>query len=258
MKGLSVLYTVLITAAVLAGTFAIVALYRSGSQSVPGLQAFVVPGPLSTSHAFMEGDCEECHTPVRGVEAKTCITCHATAAADLASQRTAFHAGIQDCRGCHVEHEGAARPIRMSHAALVRIGSHLATEGRSKPALPRQIADELAAYFGTEFSATAEKDALNCASCHSNEDRHRELFGRDCAGCHETASWQISAFLHPSSTSRDCAECHQAPPSHYMEHFGMVSMRVAGQPLAQVKQCYVCHQTNSFNDIKGVGWYQHH
>jgi hypothetical protein len=43
-----------------------------------------------------------------------------------------------------------------------------------------------------------------------------------------------------------------------MEHFKMVSMRVAGQEHAQVNQCYLCHRTNSFNDIKDVGWYKHH
>lgn len=43
-----------------------------------------------------------------------------------------------------------------------------------------------------------------------------------------------------------------------MEHFRMVSARVANQPNAQVNQCYECHQTTAWNDIKGVGWYKHH
>ena len=55
-----------------------------------------------------------------------------------------------------------------------------------------------------------------------------------------------------------CAQCHQAPPSHYMMHFRMVSMTVAGRMHAQVNQCYLCHQTTSWNDIKGVGLYKHH
>ncbi len=43
-----------------------------------------------------------------------------------------------------------------------------------------------------------------------------------------------------------------------MGHFQMVSKRVAGQPHADVRQCFLCHQTTAWNDIKGVGWYKHH
>ncbi len=258
VKKLNFFYTVLITIAVVGGIAAIVALYHSGSASVPGWTGSFQPGPLSARHAFLGEKCEACHTPTRGVEAATCITCHATAAADLAKQSTAFHANVQDCRGCHVEHEGAARPTRMDHAALLRIGSHLAVGASGHPSLSRQIVDDLAGFLEIPVSLSAEKDALNCASCHSNQDPHQQLFGSECAACHDTTSWRIAEFLHPSPTSRDCAQCHQAPPSHYMMHFRMVSMTVARQHHAEVNQCYLCHKTNSFNDIKGVGWYKHH
>jgi hypothetical protein len=43
-----------------------------------------------------------------------------------------------------------------------------------------------------------------------------------------------------------------------MGHFHMVSMKVAGKPHARVDQCYLCHETTAWNDIKGVGWYKHH
>jgi hypothetical protein len=33
---------------------------------------------------------------------------------------------------------------------------------------------------------------------------------------------------------------------------------VARKPHAKVEQCYLCHQTTAWNDIKGVGWYKHH
>jgi len=259
VKKLGLFYSVLTTAAVLVGIGAIAALYYAGSASVPGWRGFFQPGALSLKHAFLNDKCEACHTPTRGVEATTCITCHATAAGDLAKQPTAFHAYIQDCRGCHVEHAGAARSIRMDHDALLRIGWHSAgTEHRRHPGVSRQMVDDIAAYLGMPISAAAEINALNCASCHSNQDPHKQLFGRECADCHTTVTWRIASFLHPSPTSRDCAQCHQAPPSHYMEHFKMVSMTVAGQMHAQVNQCYLCHKTNSFNDIRGVGWYKHH
>jgi len=43
-----------------------------------------------------------------------------------------------------------------------------------------------------------------------------------------------------------------------MGHFKMISARVADKPHARVEQCGKCHQTNSWNDIKRVGWYDHH
>ncbi|WP_241527173.1 hypothetical protein [Sphingomonas turrisvirgatae] len=47
------------------------------------------------------------------------------------------------------------------------------------------------------------------------------------------------------------------PPSHNMMHFEMVSQRVAGKR-ARVEQCYACHTTDAWNNIRGVGWYVHH
>jgi hypothetical protein len=42
------------------------------------------------------------------------------------------------------------------------------------------------------------------------------------------------------------------------EHFNKVCAVVAGQPQAQVNQCYLCHQTTAWNDIKGFGWCKCH
>ncbi len=84
------------------------------------------------------------------------------------------------------------------------------------------------------------------------------LFGRECADCHATATWKIAGYKHPSPRSEDCAQCHQPPPSHNMGHFEVVSKTIAGQMSARVEQCHLCHQTDAWNDIKGVGWYKHH
>jgi hypothetical protein len=108
---------------------------------------------------------------------------------------------------------------------------------------------------------------LDCKTCHSTKDKHVGLFGSECASCHATTQWTLAEFQHPSADSVDCAQCHQAPPSHYMMHFDMVSKKVARQEdarvsqccgVAQVNQCFRCHQSTSWNDIKGVGWYKHH
>ena len=85
-----------------------------------------------------------------------------------------------------------------------------------------------------------------------------KIYATSCAECHGTIAWTISEFRHPPPTSLDCAQCHQAPPSHYMEHFKMIDQQICGQPNAKVNQCFLCHQTTAWNDIKGVGFYKHH
>ena len=43
-----------------------------------------------------------------------------------------------------------------------------------------------------------------------------------------------------------------------MMHFSMMDQTIAGEKSARVDQCFKCHQTDSFNDIKGVGWVKMH
>lgn len=224
------------------------------------------PGPLSPGHAFLENNCAACHTPVAGVEASACIVCHANEQALLQRQATAFHASIGDCAQCHREHEPApGLSPGMDHAALARIGlQQLARQpSDSEQALRHhQLVSWMAEAPGAAASdnprLSATERVLECATCHASKDRHGELFGRDCAACHATTQWSLAEYQHPPPSSLDCAQCHKAPPSHYMEHFKMVSAKVAGQPHAQMRQCYLCHQTTAWNDIRNVGVYKHH
>lgn len=204
------------------------------------------PGALAPAHAFLEGDCAACHAPVQSVPPAQCIACHAHEKALLQRQPTAFHATIGACADCHKEHRGReGLRARMDHEALARIGLDRHPFQRSVPR-------------GANPALGALESTLDCAGCHATKDRHRGLFGADCGACHATAKWTLAEFRHPSPASRECAQCHQAPPSHYMEHFAMVSQRVARQEHAQVRECFLCHRTTSWNDINGVGYYKHH
>ena len=226
-------------------------------------QHMASPGDLSKAHAFLENNCAACHTPTRSVLAQNCIVCHANNQALLQRQPTAFHANITECAACHIEHQGrVATATQMDHVALAHIGCKM-LEGASSPSRP----DMAKVQYWLERTApsarpanhrAAEEALLNCAACHSTKDKHLGLFGTDCAACHTTTAWTIPEFRHPSAASQSCAQCHQAPPSHYMEHFRMISMKVARQEHADVSQCFLCHQTTSWNDIKGVGYYKHH
>lgn len=218
------------------------------------------PGPLSATHAFLKDDCAACHTPTKGVQGVHCITCHANNTALLQRQPSAFHADITTCAPCHLEHQGGQRPTKMDHAALARIGLVRLQQDSPSDPKSRQIRQYLTAnnLAAENPNITPLEATLNCANCHAIKDRHRNFFGSDCASCHAVTKWTIPEYRHPSPNSRDCAQCHLAPPSHYMMHFKMVSMSVAKQPGATVDQCYKCHQTTVWNDIRGVGWYKHH
>lgn len=192
------------------------------------VQQQALPGPVSTTHALAT-DCATCHTPLRGVEASSCIACHALNGPLVERQSTAFHAVASECAGCHVEHAG--------RAALRGPMDH----------------DRFAALVGGRSEAH-----LDCMTCHERQDPHSQLLGSDCAACHATERWTIAAYRHPSARSRNCVQCHAAPPSHFMEHFAMVSARVARREHAGVSDCFSCHLTTHWNDIRGVGFYDHH
>lgn len=226
-------------------------------------QRMVMPGDLSGPHAFLDTNCAACHTPVKGVEAANCIVCHADDRV-LQGMATAFHAEIGACAPCHLEHQGGgSRTTRMDHVLLARVGlQQLEREagqaGQDAARLGRWLADSAATPESWPAHLQSEERLLDCAACHQTSQPHRDFFGMDCAQCHATGQWSIADFRHPSPSSKSCAQCHQAPPSHYMEHFKMVSMKTSGVEEAEVEQCFLCHQSTSWNDIQGVGFYKHH
>lgn len=247
---------------VVSGFGVAVALRGDRAGTIAIMQRQVSPGPLSSGHASLEQNCAACHTPMKSAEAAKCIACHANNTALLQRQPTAFHATIGTCATCHTEHGGPnARLIAMDHGVLANRGLGLArrnTDNASNRRLLEWVRAHASTGDVTHPKLTAAETVLNCATCHSSKDRHQKRFGNDCAACHATNSWVIPEFAHPSPRSTDCVQCHEAPPSHYMEHFKMVSQTVAKVPDASVDQCFKCHQTTAWNDIKGVGWYKHH
>jgi hypothetical protein len=231
--------------------------HRSGADAVPGWQEFVSPGPLTVAHAFLGNDCTSCHTPHTGVTRSNCIACHANNEKLLSQPETAFHASVGSCVGCHTEHQPPpATPTSMDHELLVAIARSDGSE------LERAWLNQLLGHANSQplphARLTPQELALDCASCHANEEPHRTLFGTNCASCHSTSTWNIPEYRHPSRMSMNCAQCHSAPPSHYMGHFNMVSKRVAGIEHAEVTDCFKCHRTNSWNEIPRIGWYKHH
>lgn len=237
------------------------------------LKQFVSPGPLSPRHAYLGDRCGSCHETGAGVTDAKCTACHANAERLLGRQPTAFHASIGECSTCHVEHQVTAkiRPIPMDHVELARIGVRTLVRASPKDPGSRATVKSMETWLRIripgQFDEISAGEVLNCNGCHSTKDRHLGFFGKDCAQCHATTNWTIAGFQHPGATNLDCVQCHQAPPSHSMMHFEMISKKIAGQEdervdgccgAAKVTQCYRCHQTTSWNDIRGVGYYKHH
>lgn len=231
-------------------------------------ESTVSPGDLSAGHAFLEDDCEGCHTPITGVTRENCVMCHANDTHIIQRQPTEFHVDVAQCATCHQEHKGKLASIsQMDHEALADIGLLMLPD----PSVPFDEGEAAQAFLTQLLSdnkmpdplfvhpdASSKESLLNCASCHQNDDRHFGLFGGDCVQCHSTTQWSLPEFSHPSNQSKDCNQCHEAPPSHYMQHFKMISATVAGEHKAKVEECYACHQSTSWNDIKRAGWYKHH
>lgn len=246
----------------------------SGVMSAVAWERMASPGALSQAHMFLEHDCAACHTSVKGVQASNCIVCHANNTSLLQRQPTAFHANVTSCSECHREHQGLGmRPTLMRHEEFAKICLRQLDKNPNPGSEERQVSELIHRWIRqpstTAFpnltqaglphiGLTPSETLLNCAACHANKDRHQGFFGTDCASCHGSSAWAIADFRHPSSTSQSCAQCHQAPPSHYMMHFKMISMSIAKMEKAEVNQCFLCHQTTSWNDIKGVGLYKHH
>jgi cytochrome c553 len=219
------------------------------------LKSQVIPGELSAAHSSLSTSCASCHTATKGADDAKCISCHGGNTALLQRQPTAFHSMIANCASCHTEHQGVEANLKvMNHEALARIGTTIISSGKNKKSIVTSSAVPAADYPNVSQLVSR----LNCVTCHSTKDKHVGLLGQNCATCHSATEWTIPEFQHPSVNSINCAQCHQAPPSHYMEHFSMVSKKIARQENALVTQCYSCHQTTSFNDIKGVGYYKHH
>lgn len=229
-------------------------------------QRMASPGALSEGHAHLEDDCASCHVPYRGAARVQCVLCHANDEPLLQRQPTSFHADVSSCRECHPEHRGLGpTPTVMDHGALARLGldglerssDGAAADLRAWLALADGRARTARHPAGPDAPSTIEQ-VLDCHTCHEREDRHAGLMGADCVTCHTTTTWTLERFRHPSPGSKDCVQCHQAPPSHYMGHFHMVSAKVARRPHADVTECFECHRTTAWTDIPGVGRYKHH
>jgi hypothetical protein len=189
---------------------------------VSGQQMFS-PGPLSargrnnvalsgvTSHAQIGSNCSACHAPAWSGEtmADRCLVCH-TNIREQIEGRLPMHgllADGMDCRKCHTEHKG-------HHAALTSFEHFDHDCTRFKLTGMHVYVECSACHKDERYQGTPQ----TCVSCHAEPLVHKGKYGKDCASCHNTATWAGSEFRHnfPVNHAKamqkgGCAICHSTP-----------------------------------------------
>jgi hypothetical protein len=183
-----------------------------------------------------ELDCKRCHAGVRSADAfaeapERCVDCHR---ADDA------HAGRmgEDCARCH--DAAGWKPATFDHArsSFPLTGAHVRVDCASCHAGGR--------YQGTPST---------CVSCHPMPADHRDRFGDDCAGCHDTATWKGARFAHRfpldhgANAALPCRTCH---PDGYRTYtcYGChehtperIERKHRKEGIADFHDCVRCHPT---------------
>jgi len=97
---------------------------------------------------------------------------------------------------------------------LARIG--LAELAKGSPG-EQQLRSRLTASptIGAELNLSNEERVLACVSCHQVNDVHSGNFGQNCVVCHETKTWFIADYVHPSPSARQCGQCHTPSLCHF-------------------------------------------
>jgi hypothetical protein len=146
----------------------------------------LMTGPLSAVHADLEARCETCHTPFRGVQDRSCRSCHP----DIGDKSpSTVHRKVRgNCATCHHEHRSRSYPLRLADTA----------------AFDHDL---------TGFSLKKHHRAVACSSCHKTGQPYYHV-ARQCQECHP--DWSRVNFDHGRVTGvpliqhadQKCSDCH--------------------------------------------------
>ncbi len=184
-------------------------------------------------------DCTTCHYEISGStnlatmslpKMVDCVSCHG------ASRIVASSFRMDNCQGCHVDHEpGLAREIRSS---IVKPASHTESfrlhhgEDASKPGAPCFVC-----HLNVSPSAVGQQQ---CLSCHEammpvshtarwKDDEHGKYAALDrttCATCH------VTDF---------CSRCHNETPRSHMPLAQFKAGGHAQLAMLNERSCFTCH-----------------
>lgn len=179
-------------------------------------KASTAPGPSSRAHQKVEGDCDSCHLPFKGLPNEKCLTCH--------TGLKKFHASVaaQKCVACHGEHKGADADL-------------------TRPAARKSFDHGLTGMplIGAHQKLTCEKchskpmDQMgnSCAGCH--RDVHAGALGASCSACHGSTAWK------PALKTK---EQHAVSMAGAHATLACVGCHAQGKNLASPVPCGQCHE----------------
>jgi hypothetical protein len=184
-------------------------------------RSFTSPGPLAAGHADLDGKCDACHVPFKGIPAERCLACHAPVKARITAGQGLHARAASDgkkCSACHTDHRGRGAPIT---PAVARAGfDHAAQTGI---ALDGKHAQAACTGCHTPGPRGAPRwlglpAPSACASCHADIHVNQKggTLGPDCARCHSTRGFRPSTktladhkvSMEGGHAGLPCASCH--------------------------------------------------
>lgn len=104
----------------------------------------------------------------------------------------------------------------------------------------------------------------DCASCHTEDDRHEGRFAEDCGRCHTPVDWQHWRFDHDAMTTFpllgahatvECESCHRQSLSAQMKLGNRCSDCHRADDVHNGEfgfDCGRCHSANSFDEVERI------
>ena len=184
---------VAIIATLLLGSALGIVVYLTGGQAFsPGDLSDVNHGgqPIGEfmTHAEFGGDCNQCHTPFKGIEAANCESCHDNVGRERRTGQ-GLHGRFQTpevCADCHLDHRGS--DFNLLTIALIDFD--------------HDITRFSLAQHQSDFNGLS----LDCVTCHVSETDFA-ISSTACADCHATADPPFMA-LHLDTFDDNCLLCH--------------------------------------------------
>jgi len=181
-----------------------------------GGERVLLPGPLVSAHASLEGDCLACHVPWKGASDSKCIECHgksfratqhpdayhaiAAASGQKSPQKRDSSKPFAEppCQMCHTEHRGRKELLRRVEDAQCVNCHAFRSLNAGHPAFrphagPRK--GSLAAIINHKKHMGVTTEKVTCASCH--------LAGKQANG----------GEFAPPTFEKACVRCHTLQPT---------------------------------------------
>lgn len=192
--------------------------------------------PLLGQHA--QTACTACHQEVKDLDGfkqapSECVDCHL--------QHNPHPPSFgNDCAACHNSDSWQTEIFDHNLSSFKLTGKHQAVACKD-------------CHINNVFRGTPQ----TCVGCHAKDDVHLGNFGKDCAACHQTDSWQRGPFVHTFPLDHGgggiiaCATCHTDPATYktytcYNCHNPVDIKRIhvfAEMMASDITDCVRCHPT---------------